>query len=123
MAEGGPPRAASPARGELWVVDWSPGRGSEQLGRRPAVIVQTDAANQHPRYPNTIVVTVSTSGRDVPTHVRIGPDRENGLARASYAKCEQVLTISKFRLERRLGRLAPADVEAINRALAIALSL
>jgi mRNA-degrading endonuclease toxin of MazEF toxin-antitoxin module len=68
-------------------------------------------------------VTVSTAGRDVPTHVRLEPDGQNGLARASFAKCEQVLTISKCRLERRLGRLAPADVEAINRALAIGLSL
>ena len=107
MAEGGPPRAASPARGELWVVDWSPGRGSEQLGCRPAVIVQTDAANRNPRYPNTIVGTVSTSGRDVPTHVRIGPDRENGLARASYATCEQVLTSRKFRLEKDISSQLP----------------
>ena len=45
-----------PARGEIWLVDWSSGRGSEQLGRRPAVIVQIDPANRHPRYPNTIMV-------------------------------------------------------------------
>ena len=50
-------------RGQIWLVDWSPGRGSEQLGKRPALIIQTDAANTNPRYPNTIVLTLSTKGR------------------------------------------------------------
>ncbi|HZT40774.1 MAG TPA: type II toxin-antitoxin system PemK/MazF family toxin [Chthonomonadaceae bacterium] len=53
-------------RGEIYMVDWSPGRGSEQAGRRPAVIVQTDAANLNSNYPNTIVVAVSKSGKPVP---------------------------------------------------------
>jgi len=90
---------------------------------RPAVVVQTDAANRNPKYPNTIVVTVSTKGRDVPTHVRVEPDERNGLARTSYVKCEQVLTISKHRLERRLGRLAKDGIESIDRALGVALAL
>lgn len=38
-------------RGESRWVDWSPGRGSEQVGRRPALVVQTDAANRNARYP------------------------------------------------------------------------
>lgn len=58
-----------PERGELWWVDWSPGRGSEQTGHRAALIVQTDPANHNPRYPNTIVATISRQGRggDRPT--------------------------------------------------------
>ena len=50
-------------RGEIWIVDWSPSRGSEQTGLRPAVVIQTDAANTNPYYPNTVVVTVSTKGK------------------------------------------------------------
>src|SRR5882672_3425518 len=57
--------------GDLYMVDWSPGRGSEQTGTRPAVIVQNNPFNSNHRYPNTIAVTVSISGRDVPTHVHI----------------------------------------------------
>jgi len=92
-------------RGEIWIVNWSPGRGSEQSGTRPAVVIQTDAANGNPRYPNTIVVTVSTKGKAVPFHVPVEPSQENGLKEKSFVKCEQVLTISKERLLRRLGRL------------------
>ena len=92
-------------RGDIWLVDWSPGRGSEQTGMRPAMVVQTDAANQNPHYPNTIVVTVSTKGKAVPFHVPIEPSERNGLEKRSFVKCEQVFTISKERLVRFLGRL------------------
>ena len=100
-------------RGEIWIVDWSPSRGSEQSGMRPAVVIQTDAANMNPHYPNTVVVTVSTKGKAVPFHVPVNPSRENGLKEASFVKCEQVLTISKDRLVRRLGSLEEKHLQAV----------
>jgi mRNA interferase MazF len=104
-------------RGDIWVVDWSPARGSEQSGMRPAVVVQTDAANLNPRYPNTIVVTVSTKGRPVPFHVLIEPSDQNGLKEISFAKCEQVLTISKERLVRRVGHLDEERLKLVANSL------
>ena len=113
-----------PNRGEIWLVDWSPGRGSEQIGVRPALIVQNDYGNHSPNYPNTIVVTVSSKGRDIPFHVFIRQSKTNGLDMDSYVKCEQVLTISKARLiGKPLGRLADGEMvqvaEALRRSLAI----
>ncbi|MBA4397638.1 MAG: growth inhibitor PemK [Syntrophus sp. (in: bacteria)] len=87
-------------RGDIWFLDWSSGRGSEQTGMRPAVIIQTDAANRNPHYPNTIVLTISTKGKAVPFHVSVKPSEENGLKETSFVKCEQILTISKVRLIR-----------------------
>ena len=104
-------------RGDIWVVDWSPGRGSEQAGMRPAVVVQTDAANLNPHYPNTIVLTVSTKGKAVPFHVPIDASERNGLQERSFVKCEQVLTISKERLVRRLGRLEEGYLELVATSL------
>jgi mRNA interferase MazF len=112
-----------PERGDLWWVDWSPGRGSEQTGYRPALVVQTDAANLNPRYPNTIVITVSTKGRNVPTHVRVEPTPANGLREVSFAKCEQLFTISKDRLSRRIGKLAHSELEQVVAALRLVLVL
>ncbi len=112
-----------PERGEVWWVNWSPGRGSEQTGKRPALVVQTDPANHNPRYPNTIVTTLSTKGRNVPSHVRIDPTAENGLTAPSFIKCEQLLTISKARLEKRMGRISPNDLERVVTALRIVLEL
>jgi len=111
-----------PSRGEVWWVNWSPGRGSEQVGRRPAVIIQTDQANHNPRYPNTIVLTVSTKGHPVPFHIAITPTRTNGLSSVSYIKCEQIMTIDKGRLESRIGRLTPEEMQRIEYALHITLA-
>src|SRR2546423_10123199 len=79
-------------RGELYWVDWSPGRGSEQTGRRPALIVQENPASTNPNYPLTIVVAVSTKGRNIPSHVTIEANKSNGLSSASFVKCGQIQT-------------------------------
>jgi len=107
----------NPGRGQVWLVDWSPGRGSEQMGKRPALIIQTDAANTNPRYPNSIVLAISTKGHPVTSHVQIQPSAANGLHETSYVKCEQIITISKERLERSLGNLDFADLERVKHAL------
>jgi len=110
-------------RGEIWIVDWSPSRGSEQTGLRPAVVIQTDAANTNPYYPNTVVVTVSTKGKPVPFHVPVNPSGENGLKEASFVKCEQVLTILKDRLVCRLGSLEEKHMQAVAASLRKVLEL
>ncbi len=108
-------------RGEIWWVDWSPGRGSEQQGLRPALVVQTDAANSNPRYPNTIVVAVSTRGKPVPFHVPVEPSPRNGLKRRSYVKAEQLLTISKGRFVERIGTLEREVMAQVEEAVKLVL--
>lgn len=114
---------ASPIRGEIWMVDWSPGRGSEQQGYRPALVVQTDAANRNSHYPNTIVVAVSSKGRAVPFHIALTPDAYNGLTLSSFIKCEQVMTCDKGRLVRRLGVISHKELAAVDAALKLVLGI
>jgi len=104
-------------RGQIWLVDWSPGRGSEQLGTRPALVIQTDAANANARYPNTIVLTLRTKGLPVATHVEVAPDARNGLRETSWVKCEQILTISKDRLMTLWGSLSTRDLDRVEQAV------
>jgi mRNA interferase MazF len=110
-------------RGDLYWVDWSPGRGSEQIGTRPALVVQNDAANANTRYPNTVVVTISTKGHPVPSHVEIQPSVLNGLREPSFLKCEQLLTVSKQRLSSKIGCIAEIDLDRVATALRITLAL
>jgi len=112
-----------PRRREIWLVDWSPGRGSEQQGVRPALVVQTDAANLNLKYPNTIVVTISTKGRPVPFHIRVNPSSKNGLREISYIKAEQLLTISKERLIKRIGILEDEIMMQVENAIKLVLEL
>ncbi len=112
-----------PRRGEIWLLDWSPSRGSEQAGFRPALIIQTDSANSNPGYPNTIVLAISTKGKPVPFHVSLQPGRGNGLSEASFVKCEQVLTVAKERLVKKLGRIGDKELQQVGQAVMLVLDL
>ena len=105
-------------RGEIYWLDWSPGRGSEQTGLRPALVIQSDAGNTNPRYPLTLVATVSTKGKPaIPTHVEIQPSPMNGLREVSYVKAEQIMTVAKERLLSRSGVLTAPEMEHVDAAL------
>ena len=102
-------------RGEVYFVDWSPGRGSEQQGVRPAVIIQNDTGNEFS--PTTIVATVSTQRRrPYPFHVNISAS-ESGLPRDSVIKCEQVQTVDQDRLGRLVGILNSDKLQELDIAL------
>ena len=111
-------------RGEIYWVDWSPARGSEQAGRRPALVVQNDAGNTSPTYPNTIVATISSKGREIPLHVRLPRRKGLGLRKTSFVKCEQILTVSKERLSARpVGRASDHELREVDAALLLSLGL
>ena len=110
-------------RGEIYWTDWHPARGSEQEGRRPSLVIQTDSGNRSDKYPNTIVAALTTRKRDVLTHVSVEPDSENGLTRPSYIMCEQIVTISKDRLKSRIGVLGVEDMNRVSETLKRALDL
>lgn len=113
-----PPFRDDCRRGDLYWLDWSPGRGSEQTGLRPALIIQADAGNANLRYPLTVVATVSTKGKaSIPTHVELSPSPLNGLREVSYVKAEQIMTVAKDRLQTRIGSLTLPEMERVDAAL------
>lgn len=113
----------SPRRGEIWDVNWSPGRGAEQQGTRPALVIQNDRGNASPSYPLTIVASMSRTERELPLHVRIAPTSENGLADYTDVKCEQVMTIEKSRLLRKRGSISNEELGRVEHALRLSLNL
>ena len=118
-----PPTPQVPRRGEIWDVNWSPGRGAEQKGIRPALIIQNDRGNTSLSYPLTIVASMSRTEREIPLHVRIAPSEENGLTDFTDVKCEQVMTIEKSRLIRRRGIITSEELNKVDVALKLSLDL
>jgi len=104
-------------------VNWSPGRGAEQQGTRPALIIQNDRGNASPTYPLTIVASMSRTERELPLHVRIAPSEENGLTNFTDVKCEQLITIEKSRLLRRRGYITSEEMSRVDQALKLSLNL
>jgi mRNA interferase MazF len=113
----------SPRRGEIWDVNWSPGRGAEQQGTRPALVIQNDRGNASSSYPLTIVASMSRTERELPLHVRIAPSVENGLTDFTDVKCEQVMTIEKSRLLRKRGSFSGEEMVRVDNALKLSLNL
>ena len=109
-----------PKRGEVWLVNWNPARGSEQAGRRPALVIQNDIGNE--KAPTTIVAASSSSVKVYPMNVQINPP-DGGLDHPSIIKTSQILTISKERLEKRLGRLNTGSMDEVDRAIKLSLAL
>src|SRR3989442_2857829 len=116
-----PSAISSPRRGEIWDVNWSPGRGAEQQGIRPALIIQNDRGNTSPSYPLTIVASMSRTERELPLHVRIAPSEQNGLTDSTDVKCEQLMTIEKSRLIRRRGVITSEKLSKVDVALKLRL--
>ena len=111
-------------RGQIYWVDWSPARGSEQAGRRPALIVQADSANVLDEYALTVVVTISGSGLDnARMHVPVEPSKLNGLSKRSFVRCEQIVTITRGRLQEYIGFLEPRPMQGVDAALCLLLDL
>jgi len=89
------------------------------------LVLQNDTGNQHPRFPNTIVLAMSSSGRPIPFHVRLEPTPENGLRATTYVKCEQILTVSKGRLlgNEPLGKVTPIQMRQVEIAVLLSLGI
>ena len=109
-----------PLRGEVWLVNWNPARGSEQAGKRPALVIQNDIGNE--KASTTIMAAISGSVKIYPMNVKLDPP-EGGLNQSSIVKTGQILTVSKERLEKRLGQISAKKMEEINRAIKLSLDL
>lgn len=104
-------------RGEVWWVTFQPAIGGEVRKDRPAVIVSNDSANKHL---NRIQVVPLTSNVD-----RIFPSEARVTVRGKphKAMADQLATVSKQRLDNRIGRLSAADMRAVEQAIKVQLAL
>jgi len=113
---------AFPKRGEIYLVNFDPTIGSEIQKTSPALILQNDISNQHS--PITIVAAI-TSQFDIetyPTEVLINPP-EGGLTTTSVVLLNQIRSIDKQRLVKRMGIVSDHLMEYVNNAIQISLGL
>ncbi len=112
-------------RGELYWANLHPRSGSEQVGRRPVILVSHDGFNRTPAWRSLIVVPISTSTKQAargPTAVML-PRGTAGLRKESVALCHQVTTLDRTKLTRRIGALPQSYLDDVGLALRVAMSL
>lgn len=94
-----------PRRGEVHLVQLDPALGSEIRKARPCLIVSPDELNLHLR--TVIIAPMTTGGHAYPWRIACRFQKRDG-----FVVLDQVRTIDRTRLARRLGRLAPASLAA-----------
>ena len=97
--------------GEIWQAELDK--------TRPVIVVSRDDVNG--RRARATVAPVTTTITDVPTHILV--DHRDGFASASAINCDELQTIPKARLMRRVGRLSEAKIALLDEALRFALQL
>ncbi|NWF91410.1 MAG: type II toxin-antitoxin system PemK/MazF family toxin [Syntrophaceae bacterium] len=90
-------------RGDVFLVSLDPAKGGEIQKTRPCVIVSPDELNAHLR--TFIVAPLTTGGHLYPFRV---PCRFEG--RAGQVVIDQIRTVDRERLVRRLGKLSPSTL-------------
>ena len=108
-------------RGDLYLANMNPFKGSEQSGKRPVLVLQNNAGNFYA--PTLIVAPVTTRlyKQDLPTHLVIG--KEGGLYERSMIELEQIRVLDKQRCMFYIGRLSKQTMEKVDEMIKNSLGL
>ena len=101
-------------RGEVWWANIP-----QPIGRRPVLLLSRNAA--YPVRSSVTVAPITRTVHEIPVEVRLGP--EDGLPRDCVANLDNIVTVSKKRLDRSLTTLSPEKMRSIEQAIKFALDL
>ena len=109
-----------PTRGAIYLVNFDPTVGAEVQKTRPAAIISNDIANQY----SPIVIVAAIIGRAKPKfdEVLVNPP-EGRLTKPSVIQPNQIRSIDKRRLVKRIGALSTETMERLDTALKLTLGL
>ena len=117
-------------RGGIYLVNLNPIKGREQAGRRPVIVISSDAINKQPL---VVSVVVGTDARNVPrdysTNVRV-PSVETGLPKDTIFLCFQIRSLDpkrfydpKTKQPQLIGTMPPHRMKEVVEALKLVLEI
>lgn len=109
-------------RGEIFLVNLEPVKGSEQGGIRPCLIIQNDNGNKYS--PVTIVASITSRvfEKEFPTNIFISK-KDSGLSKDSTILLNQIKTVDKKRIIKKVGLLDIYLMNRVDRAIKVSLGL
>jgi mRNA interferase MazF len=97
-------------RGDIVWADLNPARGHEQAGQRPVVVISADVFNERS---GTVIAMALPSQRQragFPLTLEVNSVK---LGKPSWVKISQIHTLSVQRVGRKLGHLAPEELDRL----------
>lgn len=111
-------------RSAIVLVDLNPTKGSEQRGRRPAVIIQNDVGNRYA--PTTIIAPMTTSydPNDIaPYEVELRAGEED-VDRDSAVLLNQIRTVdADERIITKFGEVSGNKMDDVDQAIRVSLGI
>lgn len=109
-------------RGEIVVANLEPVKGSEQGGTRPVLIIQNDIGNKYSTTTIIAPITSSIMKQEYPTNVIIKKE-ESKLNKDSTILLNQIKTIDKSRITKKISLLDNFSMKKVDRAIRVSLGL
>jgi mRNA interferase MazF len=111
-----------PQRGDIYLVSFDPTMGAEIQKTRPALVIQNDIGNQYS--PITIVAAITSKFGlpPYPTEV-VMEAKDSGLSQRSAVVLNQIRSVDRQRLIKRIDRASQEVMARVDRAIQISLGL
>ena len=110
-------------KGSIYWVDFSPGKGSEPMGRRPGLVVQSDILNDSNL--NTVVMLAITSTMkfgELPGNVIIGKGEAN-LPKKCVINTTQIKSVDKKSIKEKIGSLSKKRMDEVHEGLKLIMTI
>ena len=110
-------------KGSIYWVDFSPGKGSEPLGRRPGLVVQNDLLNDSNL--NTVIMLAITSTMkfaELPGNVVLRKGEAN-LPKRCVINVTRIKSVDKKSITEKIGTLSKARVDEGHEGLKLVMEL
>ena len=100
---------------EIWYADLNPTKGSKQKGFRPVVIISGNMLNTY--LPVVIACPLTSKIKNYKGNVVLEPTETNGLSKPSEVMIFHIRSISKDRLVKKIGSIAPEELAILKKGL------
>ncbi len=112
-------KSKQPVRGEVYLCQFDPARGSEQAGTRPAVIVERTAFSSVAAKRHVLVAAITSNPKceRLPFCVALEVGKGMELKTMSYVNTSHIHAFSKDRFLKKMGKLASGKMAEMDRAL------
>ena len=110
-----------PKRRDVWTARLDPTVGSEIKKTRPVVIISNDINNQFS--PLVSILPISDKGTKIYPFEVLVSEKSSGLSKPSKIRCQQIRTIDKERLVKKIGMVDKSAIPEIEEALKLHLGM
>ncbi len=102
-------------QGEIWYTNLNPIKGREQAGHRPVVIVSGNVVNSY--LDIVIAMPLTTIIKNYKGDIVLHPNSINGLSQPSEVLIFHIRSLSKDRLEKKIGTITSDELAELKEGL------